>query len=206
MYTPFEQHNQDFSDKAHAAAQSLVYPRLFNCDRGAMEFERASVSDGGEKAILDGQMAVDRIVSVTVPGLRGPIEHIVQERFRRQKYEIYRDITITEWNYASNLESELYKLKAGVFLYGYFYERTQSFGEVIAVNTSAMLMAISNQTLSYISRINPRTKQSFICLDFDALHDAGIVIWHQNQQEDKQAALQLEMACAWNRQGGLHAH
>jgi hypothetical protein len=178
VYTPYSYRNQGFTDAAHDAAQSLVYPTIFDCDKSLLSFETSSVADGGEKAILDGQMAVDRIVSVTVSGLKGPIEHMVQERFRRPDYARFRDITITEWNHASNQKSELYKLKAGIFLYGYFDNKSGLFGEVIAANTAAVLMAISNETLRYTRETNPRTKQSFICVTFDALQDAGVVLWH----------------------------
>jgi hypothetical protein len=177
VYTRFEQHNQDFSDKAHAAARSLVYPRLFKCDEGRLRFDSASVSDGGEKAILDGQMAVDRLVNVTVDGLRHPIQHTVQERFRRPGYRNYRDITITEWNHASNRPSELYKIKCGIFVYGYYYEEANAFCDVIAVDVSSFLMAMTTGGIAYEKRRN-RKRQDFICVTFDALHEAGVVFAH----------------------------
>lgn len=179
MFTPYSQDNQDFSDKAHAAAQSLVYPHLFKCDQASMEFERASVSDGGEKAILDGQMGVDRLVKVTVRGLRNPIQHTVQERFRRPGYRTYRDITITEWNHASSTPSELYKIKSGIFVYGYFDEENHAFGEVIAFDVTAFLMAITTGRLPYGRNRNGK-RQDFISVTFKALHDANLVVWHGN--------------------------
>lgn len=181
MFTPYSSDNQDFSDLAHIAARSLVYPEMLGCDEHVMSFESASVSDGGEKAIMDGQMAVDRIVKVSVEGLRGPIEHIIQERFRRTSYARYRDLTITEWNFATNQKSELHKLKAGFFLYGYFDETTSTFGEAIAVNTSAMLLAIQRKTVYYDTRVNQRTRQTFICLTFNSLIKSGVVVWHRKQ-------------------------
>ena len=153
-----------------------------------MSFDTASVADGGEKAILDGQMAVDRIVHVTVSGLRDTIDHVVQERFRRPQYARYRDITITEWNHASNQKSELYKLKAGIFLYGYYDEDRGTFGEVIAVNTSALLHAITTGRMKLPVEENRRTKQTFVCLKFDALHAAGVVMWHSKKHLEQQAA------------------
>jgi hypothetical protein len=191
VYTKFEQHNQDFSDKAHAAAQSLVYPRLFKCDESRLTFESASVSDGGEKAILDGQMAVDRLVKVTVDGFRHPIQHTVQERFRRPGYRNYRDITITEWNHASNQPSELYKIKCGIFTYGYYYEDEQRFGDVIAVDVSAFLMAMTTGGICYAKRTN-RKRQDFICVTFDELHEAGVVLAHMNETNAKPV-----LAAAW---------
>jgi hypothetical protein len=184
VYTRFEQHNQDFSDKAHAAAQSLVYPRLFKCDESRLKFDSASVSDGGEKAILDGQMAVDRLVKVTVDGLRHPIQHTVQERFRRPGYRNYRDITITEWNHASNQPSELYKIKCGIFTYGYYYEDEGRFGDVIAVDVSAFLMAMTTGAITYAKKTN-RKKQDFICVSFDALHEAGVVLAHMEHAKEE---------------------
>lgn len=179
MFTPFSQDNQDFSDKAHAAAQSLVYPHIFNCEKSAMEFERASVSDGGEKAILDAQMGVDRLVKVSVKGLRQPIQHTVQERFRRPAYTSYKDITVTEWNNASGLPSELYKIKSGIFVYGYFDDRKNEFGEVIAFDVTAFLVAMTAGRLPYGKRRNKK-QQDFITVTFDALHEARVVVWHGN--------------------------
>jgi hypothetical protein len=179
MLTPYCSANQKFSDAAHAAAQAAVYPDVLGCEFDSLSFESSSVGDGGDRAILDGQMAVDRIVSVTVAGLRGPIEHTVQERFRRPGYSRYRDLTITEWNHASNEKSELYKLKAGIFLYGYFDPLTEEFGEVIAVNTSSLLVAIGSGAISYTRHENRRSIQSFLCITFDALHESGVVVWHR---------------------------
>ena len=184
MHTRFEQHNQDFSDKAHAAAQSLVYPRIFKCDENMLSFDSASVSDGGEKAILDGQMAVDRLIEVTVAGLRHPIQHTVQERFRRPGYRNFRDITITEWNHASNQPSELYKIKCGIFTYGYYYEEEKRFGDVIAVDVSAFLMAMTVGGIEYTKRTNQK-KQDFICVTFDELHRAGVVLAQINEAKQE---------------------
>lgn len=194
MATPFSQGNQDFSDLAHEAAQSLIYPKVFGCDRSLMAFSRASVSEGGERAILDGQMAVDRLVAVTVPGLRGPVEHMVQERFRRTKYAHYRDITITEWNCDTNQKSELYKIKAGLFLYGYFDESRGEFGEVIVINTSALLFAISTGSLNIgRPRKNERSNQTFVSFSFADLHRAGVVEW------DSKSHLSRDLEALWSR-------
>jgi hypothetical protein len=182
VYTRFEQHNQDFSNKAHAAAQSLVYPQLFGCEREMMTFDSASVSDGGEKAILDGQMAVDRLVKVTVSGFRQPIEYTVQERFRRHRYSAYRDITITEFNHASGKPSELYKIKCDVMTYGYYHDHENTFGEVIAINVAAFKLSLTRGEISYSRKRNPK-QQDFICIDFDDLNAAGVVLAHLNKPQ-----------------------
>lgn len=141
-----------------------------------LSFDGVSVSDGGEKAILDGQMAVDRLVSVTVKGLRHPIVHTVQERFRRPGFKNYSDITITEWNHASNQPSELYKIKSGIFVYGYYDETNGCFPDVIAVDVAAFLLAFSRK-LPYTKRQNKKG-QDFICVTFADLHEANVVMGH----------------------------
>ena len=169
MRTTFEQNNQDFSDKAHAAAKSLVYPHLFFCDESKLAFESSSVSDGGDNAVKDGQMAIDRTVKVTVQSLRRPIEHTIQERFRRSGYKTYRDLTITEWNHASNQPSELYKIRAALIVYGYYDEHANNFGEVVAINTEAFLLSMTKGDMAYTKKQNKKG-QDFIAVNFDDLH------------------------------------
>lgn len=183
MNTPFDQNNQDFSDKAHEAAQSMVYPALFKCDKDRMRFERVSVSEGGEKAILDGQMAIDRVVKVTVDGLRCPIEHIVQERFRRPQFSHFKDVTITEFNHASGQPSELYKIKSGIFVYGYYDENACRFGDILVVDVPAFMMAMTDGSIEYVKRQN-RKMQDFVCVSFDDLHRAGVVVAHMKPTID----------------------
>ena len=179
MYTRFDQHNQDFSDKAHAAAQSLVYPFLFDCHENCLAFESFSVGDGGEKAVMDGQMAIDRTVKVTVQSFRRPIEHTIQERFRRPGYKAYRDLTITEWNNPTNLPSELYKIRAALIVYGYYNEELNEFGEVIVINTEAFLLSMTKREVTYTKKQNKKG-QDFIAVSFDDLHAAGVVVAHMN--------------------------
>lgn len=179
MRTPFSQTNQAFSNAAHEAAKSLVYPELFNCDPCDITFDTTSVADGGQNAILDGQMAVDRLVHVTAKKLSGKITHTIQERFRRERYSSFRDITITEYNHASGQQSELYKIKSGIFVYGYFFPDREQFGEVIAVDVSRLLMAISEERIRFKKEDNRRSQQTFITLKFDDLHDSNVVVWHR---------------------------
>ena len=183
MYTPFSEANQKFSDIAHEAARSLIYPNLLESGQSSIEYKSVSVGDGGLNAILDGEMAVDRLVKVSVDGLRGPLEHSIQERFRKPKFAKYRDITITEWNNNSGIKGELYKLKAGIFLYGYFDALSSTFGEVLAVDIPKLLLALTTHSIPFFPERNGRTGQSFICLDFDLLHDAELVLYHHKPQE-----------------------
>jgi len=186
MRTPYSLGNQAFSNAAHEAAKTLVYPQLFNCEPDDISFATTSVADGGENAILDGQMAVDRLVHVTSRNLHGKITHTIQERFRREKYSRFRDITITEYNHASGRQSELYKIKSGIFVYGYFFPATGTFGEVVAIDVTRLLMAISSGSIRFDTETNRRSDQAFITLKFDDLHDSNVVVWHHGKDGKQQ--------------------
>ena len=178
MQTAYSDSNQEFSDAAHMAARSLIYPILFNCEPQKIQFKSVSVSDGGANAILDGEMGIDRIMRIHVNGLRQPVEHTIQERFRKPVFAQFRDITVTEWNHSSNLPSELYKIKSSLFVYGYFNPVSLSFGEVVAVDTAKLMLMITRGSIAFNVQHNPRSKQDFVCLTFDVLHDHGLILFH----------------------------
>lgn len=175
MRTTFEQKNSEFSDTAHMAAQTQIYPYIFN-PQCRLSFESTTLNLGTQQSILDGQMATDRIVSVSVESLKAPVRFYVQERFRRIQYARYQDITITEWNNASNQPSELYKLPgAGLFVYGYFDEQKQLFLDWIVVNTALLMRSIITEQLRCEFRQNNK-RQDFINISFKSLRDSGSVI------------------------------
>lgn len=179
MKTPYSLANAHFSNKAHEIAREKVYPALFGVSRAQLVFDKDTLLADSERGrVLDGQMAVDRIVRVKVMKLRQPLAFTVQERFRRPKWAHKRDVTITEWNHSTNQPSELYKLEANLFVYGYFDEQTGAFIEVVAVNTAALLQAIAANTVPYTFGKNPRSNQSFLALTFDALASHGLLAYH----------------------------
>jgi len=179
MATPYSQENQNFSNQAHEAAQRLIYPYVFNALSGTdifLEFESTSLGMSDRATILDGQMAVDRIVRVFNPGFNAPLEFTAQERFRRPKFAGWKDITITEWNHAHNVKSELYKLNAGLFVYGYFDPDSRSFLDWIVVDTTKMLVCLNNGSVAHDLAMNPRSEQTFVTLRFQDLREAGLVL------------------------------
>lgn len=192
MRTEYNQGNQKFSDKAHEAARSLVYPQLFGCEENRLHFGRASVGKGGKQQVLDGEMAIDCIVKVNVDGHPFPLEHTIQERFRRPRYRGFRDVTITTVNNASGVKSELYKMSCGLFVYGYYSEDESSFGDVIVVDVPKLIFGITMGSINYRERNNVKG-QDFIAIPFDELHEAGVVIKHF-QELESQAALRYTPA------------
>lgn len=176
MPTAYSDGNQKFSDKAHLAAQTQIYPVLFNVDNDQLRFTTTSLSLGAKERILDGEMAIDRIVSVKVAWFKAEIEFTIQERFRRKQFVKYQDITITEWNNATNLKSELFKLNAGIFVYGYFDIENKNMIDWIAIDTATLLHQLIIKEPDVNRGNNPRSNQSFLVFDFNYLSDIGVVL------------------------------
>lgn len=172
--TLYEQDNADFSNRAHMRARDVLYPRIFNVRRERLQFEDTLLAQSDRAKILDGEMGVDRIVRVTIHNLPAPLVFTVQERFRRPEFAKYQDMTVTEWNHASNLPSELYKINAGLFVYGYFDERSGRFPDAIVIGVTEMLLALAQGRLRYERRRNKK-QQSFLALRFEDMEKAGIV-------------------------------
>jgi len=181
--TVYEQANASFSNRAHMAARTMLYPRIFRTPVERMAFEDTLLAMSERAQILDGEMGVDRIVRVKIHNLPAPLVFTVQERFRRPEFAKYQDLTVTEWNHASNLPSELYKINAGLFLYGYFDERITVFVDAIAIGVTDMLLAIATRRLRYDRRWNKK-RQTFLTLRFDDMEKAGIVrYWLARERE-----------------------
>lgn len=178
--TPFLQKNQDFSDRAHAAAKMQIYPILFAPVFGhkmhPMHIQSTTLSMGAKEAVLDGQLAVDRIVSIQSYAFRNKNRYTIQERFRKPEYASREDLTITEWNNATGQPSEFYKLiNTNLFVYGYFDEITASFLSWIACWTSPMMHGIETGAIRFTTGANPRSRQEFIAIPFSELRKHGVV-------------------------------
>jgi hypothetical protein len=176
IMTPYSADNQLFSDLAHCVAQQTLYPTLFRCDPSALQFETANVADGGRSAILDGEMGIDKIIKVQVPLLHGPIVFTVQERFRRTKFDSYTDLTITEYNNTTAQLSELYKITAGIFVYGFFDDNAERFTKWVAADVNKMLYGIVTGGLRYQKKRNGRSNQDFIGIEVADLFDGGYLL------------------------------
>ncbi len=172
--TLYEQDNADFSNRAHMRARDVLYPRIFNVRRERLQFEDTLLAQSDRAKILDGEMGVDRIVRVTIHNLPAPLVFTVQERFRRPEFAKYQDLTVTEWNHASNRPSELYKINAGLFVYGYFDEDREDFLDAVAIGVTDMLLAIATRRLRYERRWNKKM-QTFLTIRFEDMEEAGIV-------------------------------
>jgi hypothetical protein len=173
--TPYSHNNRKYTELAHLCAQKEIYPLIFGEESSLLFLPLAP----SQVRALDGNMAIDRQVKVRSEGLHESLPILVQERFRRPKYASLRDVTITEWNHSSNQRGELYKIRAELFLYGYYDDITDRFLEVIALDLFQLKWKIAKKDIPYTSEVNPRSNQTFYCFKFDDLHKHHITIFHE---------------------------
>lgn len=183
MPTPYSEINAQFSNDAHMAARTILYPLIFGIPAESLSFVNTQLADGGMGEALDGMFGVDRIIKVraVVDYIRQPLSFTVQERFRRPDSARWKDITITEWNTRTNQPSELYKLMANIFVYGYWDTQAQRFIDALAVDIQKTLRLLVRGNLRVRHGENPRSEQTFIAVTFADLYAAQCVIYWQNE-------------------------
>lgn len=191
--TLYEEKNATFSDSAHMEARKQIYPKIFTNPNVTIAYENIKLIGDERQRILDGEMAVDRIIKVKTPTFRFPIKITVQERFRRKEYSGYKDMTVTELNNESGMPSELYKMNAGIFLYGYYDDKRKEFLDAIAVNTTDLLYKVLNDEIPY-TRFRNKKSQDFLAFKFSDMEEAGVVIYRHGTQLRKDL-LQSKTGC-----------
>lgn len=165
--TTFSVSRMEDSKLAHLAAQQQFYPLLF--PRVLLAFEDTV------KTVKDMEYAVDCIVAVSLRQLRAPLRFSVQERWRSDLEAMrWGDITVTEWNLDSGLPSELHKLGAQLFVYGFYDKPADRIVAAVAIDVPRMIRALSLGKLRYRER--RRGDQSFLCFDLRDLEAIGAVI------------------------------
>lgn len=176
MGTLFHRDRAEFSNRAHQAAQRLLYPQIFGVPFTNLEFEEeGTLLDIGKRGqALDGEMGIDRVAKVPAKDFLAPLIITSQERFRLPKYYHNRrdrchDVTITEWNEKTDLPSELYKLAADLFLYGFFDEDQCDFLDAIAFWVGPVKAALIRGVLQWKREYYEAKQQTFIGLCFDDL-------------------------------------
>jgi hypothetical protein len=173
-YTPYSQKRRDFSDRGQLKAQSTIYPLFFGKSQDQLDFESI---DDKKAEDMDREEGCDKRVRVTVAGLVDKLAFDFQYRFREPRYIDYQDITMTEWNYKSNLPSELYKIRAHLFLYGYYDIATDRILEAMIFHVSPVLVQIAQGKMAYRRKTNDK-EQSFITISFEELSRSGAVAFH----------------------------
>ncbi len=187
MATRFDPDRKEHSDIAHIAAQKLIYPYVFGEDN-LIRFEDTTLDSQDidtRNKILDGELGIDRIIHVSPTrcsvDLNKPMIVTVQERFRDKSYSDHKDITVTEWNHETNLPSEIHKLAAQLFVYGYFDYDNGDFVDSICVNVPSLILATAKNQIIWKRQGNDK-RQTFLTATFSQLHTARVVQWHQSRK------------------------
>lgn len=166
--TVFSPGRMEDSEHGQFAAQEQFYPLLFGGRPLAFEDTAGTVRDM--------QYACDCIVAVTLPQLRAPLRFSVQYRWRTDLEAMgWGDATVTEWNLDSDQPSELHKLFAHLFVYGFYDKAADRIIAAVAIDVPRMLRAIALGKLGYTSR--RRGDQSFLAFLIRDLENIGAVIY-----------------------------
>lgn len=175
--TVFSRERFAFTQRAHAAARQQLYPLMYP---GGVAFHDVT------KTARDLDYAIDCELDVTVTGLRGPVRIGVQERFRTPQNLHYGDVSITEWNLATDRPSELHKLGAHMFVYGFYDAERDHICLAVAVDVGLLQWALAHDELAYERRY--RGDQSFVVFKFAALRDLGAVLYVHDRRNGEEVA------------------
>ena len=177
MRTLYEEKRAAFSDAAHMAARTRIYPDFLGVEPDEIDYEDVRLRTGLRGRILDGEMGVDVVVRPKAPsGLRARTSLYVQERFRGSSFGGYDDITITEFNRASGEPSELHKIAAGFFVYGVYDQEEDAFAKAYVVDVPKMLLALHGGSLAYRRNTNKKG-QDFLCIRVRDLEEGDCLLW-----------------------------
>lgn len=167
MSTAFSQKNFEFTKRAHLAAQRELYPRLFPACN--VSFEDVTQTAQDLEYAIDCQLSIKPFLL----DLRAPIRLSVQERFRRPASMGFDDITVTEFNTKTGVPSELHKLGAHMFVYGFYDEDSDRLGQVWVVDVLQMQVALVNGKLRYTRGRRRGGDQTFLGFDVARLRALG---------------------------------
>jgi hypothetical protein len=174
--TEYSKANADFSDLAHLSARDLIYPLFFKTSLIKYESTLLSISEDYKQR--DVEQSIDRICFVQVKNdwFKQPLKFTIQERFRRIRFADFKDVTITAWNNSSDLPSELYKIEADYFVYGYYNDINKNFTDAVVIDVAELKRKICSNELVFNIGVNTK-KQDFIGIKFNELDKHGLIVW-----------------------------
>lgn len=172
--TPFNRQEYLFSQRAHEGAMIQWYPYWRNdpdivCERS----DWWSVSDKGR--VLDGQMAVDCCLQVLQPGHPHRRTMTVQERFRRTRYQHFRDITITYRNRLTNQPSEAFKSTAQWMVYGFWDDTQAVLHEAWSIRMQPLLDNLFDDTIPSMAKLNQTSQQEFRVIRMQHMFEHNLI-------------------------------
>lgn len=185
--TIYEPAQGRFSDKAHIAAQGQIYRPFFSSMPGAnysqnLHFKSHRVGKNQKDTFLDGSFGIDLTVTTPKPPhLQVGMQWTIQERFRRsEKYKSFNDITVTEFNTCSGLASELSKIQAAFFVYGFFDESTNLFTDAHIIHMQRLKYLIHQKDIPFGRNVNEKG-QTFLTILVNDLYQKNCIAWSYYQ-------------------------
>ena len=172
--TPYNLINRAYSDKAHACARREIYPAFFKKAGSALRYTEPTITQ-------DAAHGIDRIVRVTVQGLNAPLTFLVQERFRRPNIALYNDITMSEWLGNSNKPSELYTIRAQLFLWGRYDEEQDTMVESLFFWVQPVLHGLATGDIPFKRLLNERQGKYFVAIPIAALKARNLIAYHNRR-------------------------
>lgn len=172
----------DFTKRGHKAAVRDVYPLVFESLYGTTtdidwntEYHPGDYDD--ELHDLDAKHGIDATTHVEC-GFRPSIPIYLQERWRDPDYQGFQDITITEWNKTSDTPSELGKIKADYFAYGYYDPDVDRILEAVIVDVAGIKQALISGWVEYDDTKENHRQQTMVAVEFNELDQNGIQYMH----------------------------
>jgi hypothetical protein len=173
--TPYSEKEVHFTNKAHLCARRVIYPLLVP-DSDCTYDNQEPLQSSPKWQVLDGELGIDRIIHLRAKNSQAPFTFTAQERFRRTSFAAFKDVTITAWNKASNTPSELYKLGAQFFVYGFYDEAADDLTQWIVLDVPTLMLSLARRQLKITVNNNPRSNQKFINIQRDELRRVGAVV------------------------------
>lgn len=174
----------DFTKDGHEAAERDLYPKVFETLYGPdrmkhidwdVEYHPGEYDD--DLHDLDAKHGIDATVFVECD-FRTPLPVYLQERWRDPDYQTFQDITITEWNKASGTPSELGKIKADHFAYGYYNQDNDEILEAVIVDVAGIKNALISGDVEYDDSYENHRRQTMVAISFEELARSNIQYLH----------------------------
>jgi hypothetical protein len=165
----FTPENDAFTRRAHRKAKREIYPRFLPNDYVMVDLF------GTDRDYYDDE---DYEVRVFREELDKPLTLSIQERFRRVKYEEYREVTIAA-SY-EDMQLHLSDSAADLLVYGYYDDKAGELGETVVVSVSELKYGIARGEVDVQMQNHGSKKHIFACLPIQDLIKSGACVLHSD--------------------------
>lgn len=186
--TPYNDKQRKISDQVHLNYRDILYSSLFGVKPDAIVYDNLPEKFRSD---ADGYIACDCCMDVQYRGFPAGFRYLISYRFRdAARFQEKQDVTLTEWNEASNQPGELYKIAVAYFTYGY-YAPDGHLVEAVILDVCRHREAIIRDIIHYDKGYNPHNQQPFYAFKFDELKRLGIILRHFKEIDGKLVLIDL---------------